>query len=147
MNSIIGICYQTPRLQVNLIYGIDTENENRPLDPQWSLFGHQSEDWEVASLVINLKKDRPFQIEIRVKDVTDSQGDVHFDDLRFTDCGEFKRIVFKSTLGGDRESIFVLWLCARLNTVLLLPNIDWSYDSMTYFHASIEFRGLKLRCE
>ncbi|XP_039249215.2 uncharacterized protein LOC120326924 [Styela clava] len=76
----------TPRMQVNLIFGSDVNDNTRSLEPQWSLLGHQSEHWETAVVSINLRKDLPFQIELRVLDVFDGRGDVHFDDMYFTGC-------------------------------------------------------------
>uniref|UniRef100_H2Z052 MAM domain-containing protein n=1 Tax=Ciona savignyi TaxID=51511 RepID=H2Z052_CIOSA len=73
-----------PRLEVNLIY--DDGSTNGMLVSHWSRHGHVSNDWETATVLLNLRTWRPFLVEILVKDVTDSKGDVHIDDLLFYEC-------------------------------------------------------------
>lgn len=76
----------TPRMQVNVIYGENTHDESRNKEPQWSLLGHQDDDWLLAVVTINLLKGYPFQIEIRVTQITEGIADVHFDDMEFVGC-------------------------------------------------------------
>ncbi|CAK8687841.1 unnamed protein product [Clavelina lepadiformis] len=75
-----------PRLNVNLVLGADTDDQFRPLKPQFSVIGHQSDDWMVARLPLNLQPGIPFQVEIRLSDIEESRADVNIDDIFFHDC-------------------------------------------------------------
>jgi len=76
-------------LQVNLILGSVQNSINRQLIPQWAVFGHQSDDWLVAELILNIRTE-PFHIEITLLDAIDSRGDVEIDDIAFTNCGMYR---------------------------------------------------------
>lgn len=78
---------QAPRLQVNFIVGSDATNPRRPMLLQWTLHGHQSEDWQTARVMLNLNVNVVFEIEIRVTDIEESRGDVSIDDVAFHRCG------------------------------------------------------------
>uniref|UniRef100_H2XXE3 MAM domain-containing protein n=1 Tax=Ciona intestinalis TaxID=7719 RepID=H2XXE3_CIOIN len=70
-----------PRLEVNLIY--DDGTEDGLSVSHWSRHGHVSDNWETATALLNLQTGHSFQVEILVKDITDSKGDAHIDDLLF----------------------------------------------------------------
>ena len=72
---------------MNLVVGENPDQANRPVIPQWSLYGNQSENWVHAEVLLNVRT-VPFQIEIRVLDGRDSRGDVEIDDLLFSHCGK-----------------------------------------------------------
>ena len=68
--------------------GEDESSDDRLVIPQWSLKGHQSNNWTTASVPLNIRTS-PFQIELRITEGIDGAADVEIDDIYFTDCGRF----------------------------------------------------------
>ena len=70
-----------------MVLGANQAEKNRPIIPQWTVSGHQSDDWIETTLLLNVRTE-PFQVEIRLLDGIDSRADVEIDDIAFSSCGK-----------------------------------------------------------
>jgi len=74
---------------VNLV--VELQDDIRII-PQWSVIGHQSDEWLEGSVSLNLPLFRRFRVEFVAyvdQHFGDAKAEVNIDDVTFSNCGKY----------------------------------------------------------
>ena len=96
---------------MNLV--VDAGDDDYELLPQWSVVGHQSDEWLDGDALLNLPMARSFRVEFIALEFRDAKAEVNIDDITFTNCGKQNDV---------RIKLFLVYF-KNLNRCSYMPSI------------------------
>ena len=98
---------------MNLV--VDSGDNDYALLPQWSVVGHQSDEWLDGDALLNLPMTRSFRVEFIALEFQNKKAEVNIDDITFTNCGKQNDVGIKLLLAYFKN----LYRCSYMPSITL----------------------------